>query len=889
MATIDSLPFIDMSTLTHSELRILSLCSTSAFDLHRLDDHVIPIIDRSLFNESAGSRKQTFSRPTTTTHHHHHLRHRIAGLLPSSKQPPSSSSLPPHLDPEHLENRSILNFLRKSLSQSPHFNDVVSLFSVSGENDQAFRKRKRGRKPKTKVKSLEENLEIVNKNGRVVDIAGLGSLEDPYGEELRRRTEGMTWSEEELLSFMRDLGGQWCSRRKKRKIVDANLLGDILPVGWKLLLGLRRREGRASIYCRRYIRCYAVYFGMVFFGASDRLTGGETSGCCNSSTRGCPTSPQVIETVSSMPFGSLTIAMIFYLLLSYPHVFLGRPYPFSYLFSPGGQHFLSCKEVSGYLQSYFGLHDAPLSMDHGADNVQQDYRVASGSVSKYLRSSLVYLALIHLIYVVQQHAGATLMDNEQRQSNGQEKEVTLLGIDNLAEVQIWDLFECHKCDMTFDEKDTYLQHLLSFHQRTTRRYRLGSSVGDGVIIKDGKFECQFCHKVFHERRRYNGHVGIHVRNYVRGIEDTPGRLTLQKRMESPAREEFPTRISKMDALIEIAQNSILETSTARSNAIHAASISDRELNSNSAFSEPETDDGNMDKESYQRNSKPKITDEKMEAIDNVDVGNVMDVKIHSCMDFATVLTTAEQNGYSSKNFSMKDGLSFIADEIDKSVTEQERGSASHLLAASGDLKVERVEGNENLGCANAVEHKEVNEVNNNNDIELQSGFGSKNGISDSSTLKDNLVHYGVSKSSMSLLQPSGGLPTSNTISNKGEGEPCRVDQRQDNVSGFEELSLDEIEHLKFNLGTGQESLSLAEVPIQMVSDAGMEGSYSSSVPFESEVLLNMAGRHITTCVWCGMEFSHEAVDSELQSDSVGYMCPTCKAKVSGQLSVLGSG
>ncbi|XP_031283288.1 uncharacterized protein LOC116141952 isoform X2 [Pistacia vera] len=787
MATIDSLPFIDMSTLTHSELRTLSLCSTSAFDLHRLDDHVIPIIDRSLFNESAGSRKQTFSRPTTTTHHHHHLRHRIAGLLPSSKQPPSSSSLPPHLDPEHLENRSILNFLRKSLSQSPHFNDVVSLFSVSGENDQAFRKRKRGRQPKTKVKSLEENLEIVNKNGRVVDIAGLGSLEDPYGEELRRRTEGMTWSEEELLSFMRDLGGQWCSRRKKRKIVDANLLGDILPVGWKLLLGLRRREGRASIYCRRYI-------------------------------------------------------------------------------SPGGQHFLSCKEVSGYLQSYFGLHDAPLSMDHGADNVQQDYRVASGS-----------------------HAGATLMDNEQRQSNGQEKEVTLLGIDNLAEVQIWDLFECHKCDMTFDEKDTYLQHLLSFHQRTTRRYRLGSSVGDGVIIKDGKFECQFCHKVFHERRRYNGHVGIHVRNYVRGIEDTPGRLTLQKRMESPAREEFPTRISKMDALIEIAQNSILETSTAGSNAIHAASISDLELNSYSAFSEPEMDDGIMDKESYQRNSKPKITDEKMEAIDNVDVGNVMDVKIHSCMDFATVLTTAEQNGYSSENFSMKDGLSFIADEIDKSVTEQERGSASHLLAASGDLKVERVEGNENLGCANAVEHKEVNEVNNNNDIELQSGFGSKNGISDLSTLKDNLVHYGVSKSSMSLLQPSGGLPTSNTISNKGEGGPCRVDQRQDNVSGFEELSLDEIEHLKFNLGTGQESLSLAEVPIQMVSDAGMEGSYSSSVPFESEVLLNMAGRHITTCVWCGMEFSHEAVDSELQSDSVGYMCPTCKAKVSGQLSVLGSG
>lgn len=260
MASIDSLPFIDISALSQSELRALSLCSTSAFDLNRLDDVVIPTIDRSLFNESAGSRRQTFSRPSTTTHHHHHhpIRHRISGLLPSSKHP--ASSLPPHLDPEHLENRSILNFLKKSLSQSPQFHDVVSLFGTnSGQNEQVLRKRKRGRKPKTKVKSLEENLDIVNKNGREIDIIALGSLEDPFGEELRRRTEGMGGNEEALLGFMRDLGGQWCSRRRKRKIVDANLLGDSLPVGWKLLLGLKRREGRASVYCRRYIRFSLIY------------------------------------------------------------------------------------------------------------------------------------------------------------------------------------------------------------------------------------------------------------------------------------------------------------------------------------------------------------------------------------------------------------------------------------------------------------------------------------------------------------------------------------------------------------------------------------------------------------------------------------------------------
>ncbi len=100
-------------------------------------------------------------------------------------------------------------------------------------------------------------MEIVNKNGVVVDLAKLANVDDPYGEELRKRTVGME-SEEELLGFMRELGGQWGSRRKKRKIVDAAVFGDALPVGWKLLLGIKRRDGRASIYCRRYIRSVLV-------------------------------------------------------------------------------------------------------------------------------------------------------------------------------------------------------------------------------------------------------------------------------------------------------------------------------------------------------------------------------------------------------------------------------------------------------------------------------------------------------------------------------------------------------------------------------------------------------------------------------------------------------
>lgn len=116
-----------------------------------------------------------------------------------------------------------------------------------------------------------------------------------------------------------------------------------------------------------------------------------------------------------------------------------------------------------------------------------------------------------------------------------------------------------------------------------------------------------------------------------------------------------------------------------------------------------------------------------------------------------------------------------------------------------------------------------------------------------------------------------------------------MDQRHNNVTGFEALGLDEIEPLKYSTGTMQESLSMQEVPMDLAYNAEMEGAYGSSVQFESEeVMLNMAdGQQLTTnCVWCGVEFNHEAVDAEIQPDSVGFMCPTCKAKLPGQLNGL---
>ncbi|KAM1242558.1 hypothetical protein ACFX2G_034902 [Malus domestica] len=849
---LDSLTHIDISTLSQSELQALSLfssSSSSALNLCRTQDLIVPKIDRSVFNESAGSRRQTYSRPrrqqsdTSTAAAATGHRRRVAGLLAT---PPKLTPVPPD-DPERNENHAIIAHLKNLIFQDPKFGQIdfepaqTALFSrvlspnpnmgggivgLEGRGEMGVKKRKRGRKPKVKVLGLENEgyagMGMVNKEGAAVDISGLENAEEPFGEELRRRTVGLE-TEEQLLGFMRDLGGQWGSRRKKRKIVDASEFGDALPVGWKLLLGLKRKEGRAWIYCRRYI-------------------------------------------------------------------------------SPTGEQFLTCKEVSSFLHS-FSDHNNARQPDggHGRENVLEGCIVATEN----------------------QHADK---DGDRRQdvnssaalvvssiSNGREKEVTLLGVDNLADVQIHDLFECHKCNMTFNEKDSYLQHLLSFHQRTTRRYRLGSTVGDGVIIKDGKYECQFCHKVFLERRRYNGHVGIHVRNYVRRVEESPGPSTLQKRIESPNSEGLPSRISKMDALIEIAQNSIIETSTAEPNdqskgdaapdkpymgfsSEIPASDSHQEMNIDSPLSEQDLEGRLFDIiDSDQHDSEHTITDGSVEGTD--DPMEVVDIK-DSFMKTAE-LSATEKNGKPSECPWNKDGLASTSDELEKSGTNQDGATHCKIDASSDDKYICDAVGNSILNCTSASEQPNAIEHSTNNSeqaIYFGSSIDHEPSKSNDTLIESvcqayegNELQIGISDSSVPLVQSLVCFPTSTAILDKGDEHLSSAAQRHDET-GFEELRLEEIEPLKYGFPSGHESLTLHEVPMDLTNNAGMEKAFGSAVQFESEeAILSMAGRHqiTTACVWCGVEFNHEAVDSEIQPDSVGFMCPTCKTKISGQLNVVG--
>ncbi|CAN1141760.1 Methyl-CpG-binding domain-containing protein 8 [Linum perenne] len=711
---------IDMANLTQSELRALSLCSPSSIAASRTCDTPIPAIDRSIFNESAGSRRQTFSR--SSPHHHHH-RHRLAGVLPkaaSAAAPPPTQDYfhDPANDPDRPEDLSIIHYLKQFLVAHPdfqeeefdlfsHFNNPVQFVSVAPSPP---RKRKRGRKPnKVKVmmgnkeqrpeeKKFVEKLEIVNKHGAVVDLVQLGSLEDPFREEIRRRTVGMT-KEDELLGFLRDLEGEWCSRRRKRKFVDAGVLGDALPVGWKLLLGLKRKEGRAWVYCRRYV-------------------------------------------------------------------------------SPGGQHFLSCKEVSEYMQSVLGSHSAPQQgKDSTNDSIQLDNRVISPTA--------------------------------------------------------------------------------------TRRFRLGSSVGDGVIVKDGKYECQFCHKVFHERRRYNGHVGVHVRNYVRGVEESPAeRMALKKKTDSPVEDEVPARTSKMDALIEIAQNSILEASPGvpndesnrgvasdKDDAIYVpVSVADSEVASGFHLPDVKMQDSIKEKTPELEIQKEGVN--IIEEVENVAEGSE-DVRINASL--------SAQLSPVSEFIKGKGNLAFNHDGKGKGFT---TGSSVGTYGA------------EFLVNNKAQVQKE---------LDMAVGSGGIEGVTVNTDVeqavqqlvKENVVPHEGTGAAILMSELNSDL--------SAESTPFAMFDKEENEfdAGVDELRVEDMELV--GLETEQETLMATEGPVHEGVRAEIESMCNVSGPLDSEFgsgTVQGSEELPTMCTWCGMEFGYASSGASAQSGSAGYMCHSCRLKVS---------
>ncbi|XP_044478448.1 uncharacterized protein LOC123205537 [Mangifera indica] len=190
--------------------------------------------------------------------------------------------------------------------------------------------------------------------------------------------------------------------------------------------------------------------------------------------------------------------------------------------SPNGQQFATCKEVSSYLLSFFRLKDASQSnAGHTGDGVQLDDKLTYGNATGCMHKGDKNGA--DLVFCLPHPCTS--------QSTEHEKQATLLETKSPEEVRRQETLNCHKCSMVFREQDDLLHHLLTSHQTTTKRSRCSTSISEGVIIKDGKYECQLCHKLFEERHSYNGHLGGHMKNYVKRFG---GVLMTQKNNEPVA-------------------------------------------------------------------------------------------------------------------------------------------------------------------------------------------------------------------------------------------------------------------------------------------------------------------------------------------------------------------
>ncbi|XP_042399258.1 uncharacterized protein LOC121989339 [Zingiber officinale] len=397
-------PVVDLRLLSQAEIHSLALSCPNAYDLRRSDDVVIPKIDPAIFNESAGSRKQTYSRFRLAPHNPDPASpSTVASRRPRGHFSTSSSSAAP-LEPSFAEagnadddergrheNLKIISYLRQLFSGEEASPQTLPTSTSDPAQGNLISNNASGPQNLDKGNPVmavleDEDREILNGKGETVDLLALGQKVDPFTEVLRQRTLGLT-TEQQLLDFMSGFDGQWGSRRRKRRIVCASDFGDDLPRGWKLLLSLKRKEGEVWVYCRRYI-------------------------------------------------------------------------------SPRGKQFLSCKEVAAYIHTLLGNPNVGASRN---DKLNTDYAASFAVPENHVNDK----------------PGCPAVAPFASSCSEPDRQIILYGAQN--------------------------QRQLSHEQKRAKRRKLGKLIGDGVIIKDGKFECQFCHKVFAERHRYYGHVGTHVR------------------------------------------------------------------------------------------------------------------------------------------------------------------------------------------------------------------------------------------------------------------------------------------------------------------------------------------------------------------------------------------
>jgi hypothetical protein len=131
---------------------------------------------------------------------------------------------------------------------------------------------------------------------------------------------------------------------------------------------------------------------------------------------------------------------------------------------------------------------------------------------------------------------------------------------------------------------------------------------------------------------------------------------------------------------------------------------------------------------------------------------------------------------------------------------------------------------------------------------------------------------------------SGILDLSFFINEQGESELFA--EKFGATSGFEGLKLGGMDNMECNLPTSQVSSHSDESKVGTY-DAVMPKWITSSIWLAKEDLpfvpKDSSRHHVpAVCVWCGREICQEALESEGQTSTMGFMCAECTAKLSGQ-------
>ncbi|XVE55514.1 hypothetical protein DITRI_Ditri03aG0164500 [Diplodiscus trichospermus] len=454
---VESIPVVDFRLLSQPELLSLSLCFSSPSPFNTETELFTPKIDRSFFKESAGSRKQTFYRLRFAASRSH---------LPHQHSSPFSkpfSCRPLHLNPEPLDEES---------------SDIISVLKSLFNIDDLLTANPNENEPYDDKDLVPAQIDYSKGNSVLHDIPV-----DIVSSSTGKRKRGRPRRDEKDKSLI-----------ESERLTETENAGTISSFSEGKRRGRPRRKETQSRVIGNEEKIVESEIEKVALGNVDAILGIEEN--LRRRTEGMGTEAELLEFMGSLEgewasksqkkriidadnFGNVLLKgwkLMLFVKRRAGHFGLAC----SRYISPNGQHFVSFKEVSSYLLSFGGLKDSSMeTSSHTDSGIGLNVKPVSGN----LPSTCV--------------------------SSGHEKRAPLLRMGSPREIQRAETIKCHKCSMTFNQQDDFICHLVSSHQRPSKSSGHGTSTSEEVIMKNGKYECQFCHELFEERNCYSSHLAIH--------------------------------------------------------------------------------------------------------------------------------------------------------------------------------------------------------------------------------------------------------------------------------------------------------------------------------------------------------------------------------------------